>query len=375
VKKISKLEDTLLEINKKFGKSTIMKVDKAKSLESRRIPTGILSLDLAIGGGLPRGRVSLLIGEKSTSKTATCLKTIATWQKYCRECSAEIKERVSKNKKKKIACKCGKNEKMGIVYLDSESSYDKEWSKKIGVNNEDVYIVQPDNLEESIEVIKAMIKSGKIDLVIFDSIAATTSITEEEKDVQDHNVGTNAKLMSKATRLITSSFNFLSLDCENKPHVIFINQFREKIGILFGDNRTLPAGKSQEYISSITIRFNHLAKIGEDGNKNPKSTPEAPINIVGQMCGFEITKNKTYPAYKKGWFTIYNQDCENLDVKKGDFDNTNQLLKYLEFKEILTKDKSTYYYKEEKLGVKKQVLEFLKNDKIYRKFLKLLEEK
>lgn len=368
------LEETLLNINKKFGKSTIKKVSEAKSLESRRIPTGILSLDIAIGGGLPRGRVSLLIGEKSTSKTATCLKTIATWQKYCRLCSTEILERVGKNKKKKLSCKCGKNEKMGIVYLDSESSYDKIWAEKIGVKNEDVYIVQPDNLEESIEVIKSMIKTNKIDLIIFDSIASTTSITEEEKDVQDHNVGTNAKLMSKATRLITSSFNFLSLDCENKPHVIFINQFREKIGVMFGDNRTLPAGKSQEYISSITIRFNHLAKIGEDGNKNPKSTPEIPINIVGQMCGFEVTKNKTYPAYKKGWFTIYNQDCEKLGVKKGEFDNKDQLFRLLEFRNILQKDKSTYYYKEEKLGVKKQVLAFLENDKVYRKFLKLLEE-
>jgi recombination protein RecA len=229
------LEETLLNINKKFGKSTIKKVTEAKSLISRRIPIGILPLDIAIGGGLPRGRVSLLIGEKSTSKTATCLKTIATWQKYCRLCSTEMIERVGKNKKHKLSCKCGKNEKMGIVYLDSESSYDKLWAEKIGVNNEDIYIVQPDNLEESIEVIKSMIKTNKIDLIIFDSIASTTSITEEEKDVQDHCVGTNAKMMSKATRLITSSFNFLSLDCENKPHVIFINQFREKIGVMFGD--------------------------------------------------------------------------------------------------------------------------------------------
>jgi hypothetical protein len=92
------------------------------------------------------------------------------------------------------------------------------------------------------------------------------------------------------------------------------------------------------------------------------------------MCGFEITKNKTFPAYKKGWFTIYNQDCEKLGVKKGDFDNKEQLFKYLEFKNILVKDKSTYYYKEEKLGVKKQVLEYLENEKIFRKFYKLLEE-
>lgn len=369
---ISKLDEAILDINKKFGKNSIKKVSEAKSLDYIRIPTGILPLDLAIGGGLPRGRVSELIGKKSTIKTTACKKTISVWQKYCRECSTEIKTR--KNKKSE-SCKCGKNEKMQIIYIDSEGTYDKKWAEAIGVNNEEILLVQPENLEEVIEIIKTMIRTNKVDLIIFDSIASSVPIVEREKPVEDHNVGVGAKILNKMCRLITSSFNYLNLDCVNKPHIILINQPREKVGVMFGSNKTIPGGLGQEHLSSITIEFTHLAKIGEDGNKNPKNSPEDPVNIVGQMCSFEVQKNKTYPPFKKGWFTIYNQDCKNLNVKKGSFDNKNQLIRYLEYFQIITKDKNTYFYKEEKLGIKKQFLLLLEEEILYNKFYKLLLER
>jgi len=250
-KKVS-LEETLAAINKKFGKGTIMPVSEAKSLNYIRIPTGIFSLDVAVGAGygLPRGRVSLIIGEKSTGKTTICMKTIATWQKYCRFCNTEIKDRIieiepkeeikpevkeevkpavkggkntpepvkgkkppeppkgkkppepPKEEKKKVQkivtkCECGKNKRMVCVYLDGEGTYDPLWASHHGVDNTSVIMLQPEFAEQCADVVEELIRTGDVDLIIVDSIAALVPASEIEASAEDQQMGTHAKMVNR----------------------------------------------------------------------------------------------------------------------------------------------------------------------------------
>lgn len=363
------LDAVLVEINKKFGSNTAQVASEAKGLDYIRIPTGIFALDLAVGGGygLPRGRVSLIVGEKSSGKTTVCKKTMATWQKYCRFCNSEIY--VNDNGKK--TCTCKKAVPMKVVYIDGEGTYDPVWARALGVNNEEVIMVQPDYAEQAVDVAEALIRTGEVDLLIVDSIAGLVPSIEVEGSADDQNVGVHARLMNRFMRAIQSGINSLGMNYEHKPHVILVNQYREKVGVMFGNNLTLPGGKGQEFTASIKIEMRSSSKIGENGAINPKqeSNYNKQIEIVGAEMNFEVTKNKTYPPFKRGSFRVFSQDVCNssLDVMKGQVNTEEQLLAKAVQYGIIKANGSWYSYKDTKLGqgLVKTAQNLMENEAMY----------
>jgi len=337
------LEAVISAVNKKFGQHAIKKVTEAKSLSLQRISSGIFSLDIAIGGGFPRGRASLIIGEKSSGKTTVANKVVASFQKHCRNCSSLL-----------TLCKCKDPEPMRIAYVDAEGTYDPVWSKSLGVNNDNVHMVQPDFAEMAVDTIELLLRTGEIDLLVIDSNAALVPSVEIEASSEDQFMGVHARLLNKMCRAITAAFNNLGLDYMQKPHVIMINQFREKLGISYGSPLVIPGGRGQHHLSAITIEMKPAQRIGSDGTINPKQDKfiDATQSIIGTVHNFEITKNKTFSPFKRGSFKLFNTSytMDEIDYKKGSHNEQEQIFQYGVAHGFIEKTGAWYSYQTHKLG-------------------------
>ena len=233
------LEMAMGQIEKQFGKGAIMRLGERPSVSIEAIPTGALALDLALGiGGLPRGRVVEIFGPESSGKSTLAMHVVAEAQRNGGVCA----------------------------YIDAEHAMDPLYAQNIGVNVDDLYISQPDTGEQGLEIADMLIRSGALDVVVIDSVAALVPRAEIEGEMGDTHVGLQARLMSQALRKLTANLNRSRTIC------IFINQLREKIGVMFGSPETTPGGRALKFYSSVRLDIRRIESI-KDGGRSPATAP------------------------------------------------------------------------------------------------------
>ena len=317
------LDAAILQIEKQFGKGAIMKLGEKKIEPIEVIPTGCLTLDYALGiGGIPRGRIIEIYGPESSGKTTVSLHILAEAQK------------------------------MGgtAAFIDAEHALDPIYAQKLGVDCAELYVSQPDNGEQALDICETMVRTGAVDIVVVDSVAALTPKAEIDGEMGDNHVGLQARLMSQALRKLTAIVN------KSKTSVIFINQLREKIGVMFGNPEVTHGGRALKFYSSIRLDVRKVDTI-KDG-----------ANIVGNRTKVKVVKNKLAPPFRVAEFDIvYGEGISRegclLDLA-------------LQF-DLIQKTGSWFSYHDEKIGQgKENAKDYLKkNPEVYAELEKAIREK
>lgn len=290
------IEDALREIKTKFGEDAIMKLGEKPKVDVNAISTGSIGLDIALGvGGMPRGRIIEIFGPESSGKTTLALHVVAEAQKLSGICA----------------------------YIDAEHAMDPEYAKKIGVKIDELLISQPESGEQGLEIVESLVRSGKLDVIVIDSVAALTPKDEIEGDMGAHHVGKQARLMSQALRKLTA------IVAKSKTVVIFINQIRMQIGVMFGNPETTPGGKALKFYTSVRLDIRRIAQIkkGEE--------------VMGGRVRVKVVKNKVAAPFKQTEFDLmYNEGIS----REG------EIMALGEKFEVLQKSGTSYAYGEVKLG-------------------------
>ena len=305
--KLKTLESTISQIERNFGKGSVMKLGERGVVEIDTIPSGSLSLDIALGiGGLPKGRIVEIYGPESSGKTTLSLHVIAEAQKNGGTCA----------------------------FIDAEHALDPIYAKKLGVNTDEMLISQPDNGEQALEIADTLVNSNAIDVLVVDSVAALVPRAEIEGDMGDSHMGLHARLMSQALRKLTGSIS------RSKALVIFINQIRQKIGVMFGNPETTTGGNALKFYSSIRM---DIRRIGPIKDKD---------EIIGNQTRVKVVKNKLEPPFKIVEFDImYNEGISK----------TGEILDLAVKIDIVEKSGAWYSYDGERIGQGRE------NAKIYLK--------
>jgi recombination protein RecA len=305
------IELTIEQIEKSFGKGAVMRMNESSNLSQniQAISTGSMSLDQALGiGGIPRGRIVEIFGAESAGKSTLALSCLAQAQKNGGQ----------------------------AAYIDVEHAMDPSYAQKIGVNNKELLISQPNSAEEALEITDHLVASGALDIIVIDSVAALVPRAELEGEMGDYHIGAQARLMSQALRKLTATVHKTNTTC------VFINQLREKVGVIFGSPEVTPGGRALKFYSSVRIdlRRSESIKIGEE--------------LIGNKVRARVVKNKVAPPFKKAEIEIlYNEgiskEAELIDIGV--------------VKNIIEKSGSFYSFEGERLGQgRESVRKFLKNN-------------
>lgn len=283
------LDLAIQQITKQFGTGSIMKLGESRKIDVELLPSGSISLDLALGGGYPKGRIIEIYGPESSGKTTLALHAIAEIQK----------------------------EGGQAAFIDAEHALDPAYAKKIGVDTDNLFISQPDNGEQALEICETLVRSGAVDLIVVDSVAALVPQAEIDGDMGDAQMGLQARLMSQAMRKLTAIIS------KSKATVIFINQIRMKIGVMFGNPETTTGGNALKFYASVRMDIRRIGQI-KDGDE-----------IAGNRTKVKVVKNKIAAPFRVAEFDImYNEgiskvgDVLDLAVQKGILEKSGAFLKY-----------------------------------------------
>ncbi|MBD3330162.1 recombinase RecA [Candidatus Peregrinibacteria bacterium] len=317
------LELAIAQIEKNFGKGSVMKLGKDSRVPIETIPTGAISLDTALGGGVPRGRIVEIYGPESSGKTTLTLHIIAQAQKKNGVCG----------------------------FIDAEHALDPEYAEKIGVNVDDLVLSQPDSGEQALEILETLVRSNALDVIVVDSVAALTPRAEIDGDMGDSHMGLQARLMSQALRKLTAVIS------KTRTTVIFLNQLRMKIGVMFGNPETTTGGQALKFYSSVRMDIRSIGKIQDAASMDKEQ--------VGNRVRVKIVKNKVAPPFKMAEFDIlYNKGISF----EGDI--LDLATKY----NITRKAGAFYSYKDTKLGQGRENAKMFLADKGNKKILEAIEK-
>jgi recombination protein RecA len=307
------IDRALGDLTKKFGEGTIMRLGEANHMQVEAISTGALSVDIALGiGGIPRGRVTEIYGPEASGKTTLCLHMVAEAQKKGGVCG----------------------------YIDMEHALDPTYAAKLGVDVDNLYISQPDTGEQALEIAEALVRSGAIDVVVVDSVAALVPRAEIEGDMGDATMGQQARLMSQALRKLTGAIK------QTNTAMIFTNQLRQKIGVMFGNPETTTGGNALKFYASVRLDVRRIQALKDSGD------------AIGNRTRVRVTKNKCAPPFREAEFDIlYNEGIS----KEGDMIDLGANL------EIITKRGAFFSYKDTRLGQgREQAKAFLRENTVMR---------
>lgn len=321
---MSDLDNLLKDLNKKFGKPIMNQADKIVYPAVTRISTRSLALDLETGGGLPCGRIVMIVANESAGKTTLVLHAIAEAQA----------------------------QGLKVAFIDAEGTFDAVWAKLIGVDLAKLIVAVPDNGEQAADILEALLRTNEVGLIVLDSIAALMPKAELEKSMEDdpEKLGNKAQMLNRAMRRVTSALNELSESGErNKTSVILLNQFREKIGIAYGNPEVIPGGKGIKFASSIILELRKGEWIESEVNGEKVK--------IGQQIKFKTLKNKTFAPLRTGSTYLYFDG-----PKKGQLDKAQEIFNYGKLLGIIKVEGQMTYLEDKKLRGEAQAVEYLRDN-------------